>query len=105
LEQLVTINIFGKPYTFKSEADRYCAEAAADFLANEVKKIENQLNGETIEPQRFAILISAALNIAHEFHELKERYAELVDQLQDRTARLGQKLDDSLQSAQSTASN
>ena len=99
LEQLVTINIFGKPYTFKSEAETPCAEAAANYFANEVQKIENQHDGEALEPHRIAILISAALNIAHAFHELKADNAELVSQLQERTVMLGQKLDECLKSA------
>jgi cell division protein ZapA (FtsZ GTPase activity inhibitor) len=45
LEQLVTIELFGKPYTFKAKSEVKKAKEVADLLAKEVSRVESQKSG------------------------------------------------------------
>ena len=81
MEQLITITLFGKPYNFKVESDAAKAQEVADFLVQEVTKVETQQPNKTSEIAKLAILISAALNIASEHIQLKKNHAELLRNL------------------------
>ena len=93
MEKLVTITLFGKPYTFKVESDILKAQEVADFLVQEVTKVESQQSNKTSEIAKLAILISAALNIANEHIELKKNYTDLLRNISERSASLIRVLD------------
>ena len=78
MDQLVTINIFGQPFSFTSETDTGQARIVASRLESEIARIEELQSGIKSEKAKFAVLISAALNIANENFELKSNYAELL---------------------------
>ena len=78
MEQLVTIELFGQPYTFKTESEINQAKAVADFLVEEVSKVENRQSSQSSNITQIAILILAALNIANEHFELKRNHSELL---------------------------
>jgi len=88
LEQLVTIKLFGRPYTFKAESEAAKAKEVADFLVNEVAKVEGRHNNKTSDIAKLAILISAALNIASEHIELKKNHSALLRDISERSAKL-----------------
>ena len=94
MEQLITIELFGRPYTFKAESELSEAEKAADLLVKEVAKIEVQLSSKSsaIIPEQ-TILILAALNIAGENYKLKKKYSDLAQEMAERSASLIQTLD------------
>jgi len=92
LEQFVTIELFGRSYTFKTESELSEAREAADFLVKEVAKIEVQLSEKSLVPEQ-TILILAALNIAGENHKLKKKYSDMVQEITERSASLIHKLD------------
>jgi cell division protein ZapA len=93
LDQLVTINIFGQPFSFTSETDTEQAEAIAGQLESEIARIEEQQSGVKSEKAKIAILISAALNIANENFELKYNYSELLHNVEIKSKRLLQLLE------------
>ena len=88
MEQLVTIELFGQPYTFKSESEIIEAKEVAESLAKEVAKVETQQSGKASDITKLVILISAALNIANENFELKRNYSNLLQELSERSASL-----------------
>jgi cell division protein ZapA len=88
LDQLVTINIFGQPFSFTSETDTKQAQVVAGHLESEIARIEEQQSGVTSEKAKIAILISAALNIANENFELKSNYSELLQNVEIQSKRL-----------------
>lgn len=100
MEQFVTIEIFGHPFTFKSDADKPTAQAVADFLVNEVDRVETELSKETPHVTRQAILVMTALNIASENFELKRSHMRLVQNLQQRSAHLIRTLDKAVNPAE-----
>ena len=86
MEQLVTIELFGQPYTFKAESEIIEAKEVAESLVKEVALVETQQSGKASDITKLAILISAALNIANKNFELKRNYSELLQKLSERSA-------------------
>ncbi len=93
MEQLVTINIFGQAYTFKSESDVTSAKEVADYLEKEVAKVESQQNVESTSVSNLAILLGAALNIANDHIELRRIHSDFQKGISDRSSALIEKLD------------
>lgn len=84
----MTIELFGHPFTFKAEKDVSKAKEVADFLVQEVNKVENQLSDKSTAINKQAILILAALNIANEYFRCKEGHTDLLEIVSDRTSSL-----------------
>ncbi len=84
MEQLVTIELFGQSYTFKTDSEVFKAEEVADFLVKEVKKVESQHSDKTLDVTKFTILILAALNIANENFEIKRNDSEFINVISQR---------------------
>ena len=97
MEQFITITLFDKPYTFKVESDILKAQEVADFLVQEVTKVESQQTNKSSEITRLVILISAALNIANEHIELKKYHTDLLKSISERSASLLRVIDSHLQ--------
>jgi hypothetical protein len=45
LEHIVTIELFGQPYTFKADTEMVKANQIAELLLHEVQKVEDQQAG------------------------------------------------------------
>jgi cell division protein ZapA (FtsZ GTPase activity inhibitor) len=97
LEQLVTIELFGQPYTFKTESEINQAKAVADYLVKEVSKVENRQSSQSPNINQVAILVLAALNIANEHFELKKNHSELLRTISDQSRSLIDQLNEILQ--------
>ena len=97
MQQLVTIELFGQPYTFKAESEATNAEEIADFLVREVAKIEAQHSGKKADMTKLTILILAALNIANENYELKANYSDFLRDISERSKNLICVLDTGMQ--------
>ena len=93
MEQLITIELFGQPYKFKSASDTGNAQEVADVLVKEVSRIQDQQSKETPGITQIAILILAALNIANENIELKKSYSTLLETVSRRSETLKRLLD------------
>lgn len=96
MEQLVTIDLFGQSYTFKTDSEFFKAEEVADFLVKEVKKIESQHSVKTLDITKFTILILAALNIANENFEIKRNDSEFLNNISQRLNRIICTLDENI---------
>ncbi|MDM8521985.1 cell division protein ZapA [Desulfococcaceae bacterium HSG8] len=88
MEQFVTIELFGQPYTFKAEAEASEAKEVADFLVREVDKLEIRLSGKSPTITKQTILILAALNIASEHYNLKKEHSDLLRVISERSKNL-----------------
>ena len=93
MEHLITIELFGQPYKFKSAAETKNAQEVADVLVKEVGRIQEQQSRETPGITQIAILILAALNIANENMELKKNYSTLQETVSSRSENLKRLLD------------
>ena len=97
MEQLVTIELFGKPYTFKAKSEVKKAKDVADFLAKEVSRVESQQSGESSTASDLTTLLLAALNIAYQNMELEDNYSKFMQDIAERSAKLIRKMDDCVQ--------
>ena len=97
MEQIVTIELFGQPHTFKADSDVTKAKEVADILVKEVARLESQQIDPSSNISRQKILILAALNIANENVELKKNHSKLLQDVAQRTMKLIGTLDDSVQ--------
>ena len=93
MEQLVTIELFGQNYTFKTESDAVEAQKVVDLLTQEVTKVETEQSSQSLDMSKFAILVGAALNITNDNVELKRNYSELQQHLTKKSANLIHVLD------------
>ncbi len=93
MEQLITIELFGQPYKFKSAPETENAQKVADVLVKEVGRIQDQQSEEAPGITQIAILILAALNIANENMDLKKNYSTLQETVSRRSDTLKRLLD------------
>ncbi|MEX1330449.1 MAG: cell division protein ZapA [Desulfobacterales bacterium] len=97
MEQIVTIELFGQPHTFKADSDVTKAKEVADLLAEAVARVESQQSDSLSNISRQKILILAALNIANEHMELKRNHSKLLHDVAQMTTNLIGRLNDSMQ--------
>ena len=97
MEQLVTIELFGKPYTFKAKSEVKKAKEVADVLAKEVSRIESEQSGESSTASDLTTLMMAALNIAHQNMELENNIDQMKQDIAERSAELIRKIDEYVQ--------
>ncbi len=93
MEQLITIELFGHPYKFKSAPETENAQEVADVLVKEVGRIQDQQSKEAPGITQIAILILDALNIVNENMELKKNYSTLQETVSRRSDTLKRLLD------------
>ncbi len=96
MEQLVTIDLFGQSYTFKTDSEVSKAEEVADFLVKEVEKVESQHSLKTLDVTKVTILILAALNIANENFEIKRNNPEFLNDISQRLNRIIRTLNENI---------
>lgn len=88
MDQLLTIDILGQPFTFKTDSDVMESRAVADFVAKTVRKIHSQCAQDVPTTDKRAVLILAALNITSEYFDLKKRHKELLQVINQRSVHL-----------------
>lgn len=96
VEQLLTIELFGQPYTFKADEDFDRAKEIADLIVKEVERVEIALGVPSSGVKKVAVLLLATLNIAYENHELKKKQASLCQTVSTRLKNLLDLLGDRL---------
>jgi hypothetical protein len=94
VKKLITIELFGQSYRFESHYEAERAEAVRDLLVNEVEKMETHHASQSPSHSvsKFALLISAALNIANENIELKDHGAAFCREIRLRSESILEKL-------------
>jgi cell division protein ZapA (FtsZ GTPase activity inhibitor) len=96
VENLITIELFGQTYTFKTESEVAFAEAVADSLVKEVARIQDSESIQSSELTKLTVMILAALNFAKENNELKSKHAEFLRKVAERSNHLLSRLDEDL---------
>lgn len=96
MDQLLTIEVLGQPFTFKTDSDKTDAKAVADYVVQAVNSIHAQGNQKAQLLDKRAILILAALNIANDYFNLHKKYQQLLQDIDHRSANLIQVLETQL---------
>lgn len=98
MDQFVTIELFGQPYTFKADTEAAKAREVADFLVGEINRIQDQQAAQIPHISKLTILIITALNMAHQILQLRKDAGEIVDHLSNRCDELNRLIDEGLTS-------
>lgn len=85
---MLTIEILGQPFTFQTDTDVADARTVADFVVKSVDQAKSQCINNTPTPDKRAILILTALNISNELFDLKRKYQQLLQDIDQRSAHL-----------------
>lgn len=91
--KIVSIEVFGQTFDFQADSDPERAKKVADWIMEEVAKVEKQHQGQSQPVSQLAIMISAALNIAYDSIEMKSNENRVLQEISGRSSRLSQKLD------------
>ena len=89
VNRIVRIELFGQAYEFKAEAKGIHAEKIADYVVQEVERAQSSAN----VPGKLETLILAALNIANNYFEMKERRDNLSRDIDQRCRTLIENID------------
>jgi cell division protein ZapA (FtsZ GTPase activity inhibitor) len=92
VNHLHTITLFGRSYTFEADTPSDQAEEVMNHLAEELRQIETAASGKPVPKNETALLLSAALNIANAYVELKTSHAALTEELSRRIQGLTERL-------------
>jgi hypothetical protein len=93
LEDYITFSLYGQTYNFKFESDTLSGAEVADILLSEINNVESQ-SKNSVQTNKFIVLILAALNITLEKIEMKNNYLKKIDKFCYRSDKLIQKLDE-----------
>ncbi len=88
MNQTLTIDVLGKQFTFTTDSDVAEAQAIANYMVESVDKASQQCTQKTLTPDKWAILILAALNITNDYFELKKKHQQLLHDINQRSAHL-----------------
>ncbi len=93
MDQVLTLEILGQPFTFKADVDDADAKAVADYVIESVDRASSQCAQRAASPDKRAILILTALNITNEYFDLKKRHQRLLQDINQRSDDLLQTLE------------
>ncbi|TYT74608.1 cell division protein ZapA [Desulfobotulus mexicanus] len=85
MDTIVTIHMFGEVYKFKAEAGVADAKEVADFLMEELGRVEKDLGPQAKTVTKTAKLLLATMNIANSYYNLKRQHMETVSELTQRS--------------------
>jgi cell division protein ZapA len=88
LDQLITIEVLGQSFSFKTDSDVSVAKAVADYVTQTVNQIKSQCAQTAPTMDKRAILILTALQIASEYSDLKEKHQALLRDINQRSENL-----------------
>lgn len=84
MKKVVDVEIMGQKFSVKSDADESYIRAVADYVDEKLQELL-----KTARPTgQFNAAILAALNIADEYHQLKEKHETVLNRLNHLTRRL-----------------
>ena len=86
MEQFITIELFGEQFKFKCDSDVSNVDKVAEFLVEELTKVEHENVNKTLKTQKFTQLLIATLNISNKYFELKLDYEKLQKHVSERSA-------------------
>ena len=95
--ELITIELFGYPFTFQADSNIARAKEIAEYLAKEVSNLEKEISSKSSHVDQKAILILAALNITGKYFEYRQKHDDLLHQMALRSKDLLNQLDAGLE--------
>lgn len=86
MDQTVTLQIFGRKFTFQAESGVPDAKKVATLFEEAVRKVQSQFAGKAVNVDRETILVLTGLNIASEQFKLEEHYRQVFNRMTEKSA-------------------
>lgn len=96
LDDIITIDLFGEQFRFKADTGKFDPHEVAEFLKEEIVKAAEKFPGKSYEVNKYAVLLSASLNITAEYFDLKKTYSSLCKGISERSESLISEIDKNL---------
>ncbi len=97
-DNLVKVDIYGKEYTVKGNADKAYIESVAEYVDSKMKEVDANVPFES--SLRVAIL--AAMNITDELFSQRSDKTVESDELEERAKALAEQLEETLEGSDNT---
>ena len=81
MERILSIELFGQEYKFKTEINEIDAKKAIDLLLEQVNRTEKQQSVKTNHINKLSIIIIVALNMANKNIELQKKNSVLLNNI------------------------
>jgi cell division protein ZapA (FtsZ GTPase activity inhibitor) len=86
LEQTITLQIFGRKFTFQTESGLPDAQKVAARFEEAVQKVQSQFDGKPVNVDRETILVLTGLNIASEHFKREEHFNQILARMTKKSA-------------------
>jgi cell division protein ZapA (FtsZ GTPase activity inhibitor) len=96
LDEIIKIDLFGEEFRFKPDEQVKNPEKIAQRLTEYIQEAEGMVQNKNSGRNRIAILLLAAMNLSRDFHELKQQYSELENDVVKKISVLMNKIDKGL---------
>lgn len=93
MERILTLELFGEQHKFQADADDTNAEAIVHYLEQKVEDAGRKMASPGRDVNKFAQLLLAAMNISHEYFEMKGKYDRMLRSVEKRSEDLVSKID------------
>lgn len=93
--QSIRVVIYDQEYFMRGDLNEQYIQKLAQYLDTKMRSIAERTR--TVDTLRVAML--AALNVADEFHQLKARYEEVMEQLDQKVGACSEALDKILEAS------
>ena len=81
MEQTVTLQIFGRKFTFQTDSGVPDAKKVAARFEDAVQMVQSQFDGKPVNVDRETILVLTGLNMASEQFKCEERYLQFYNRV------------------------
>ena len=93
MEHTVTLQIFGRKFTFQTESGMPDAKKVAARFEDAVQQVQSQFDGRPVNVDRETILVLTGLNIASEHFKSEARYHQIFERMTKKSAVVLNELD------------
>ena len=86
MNNTVTLDIFGRKFTFHADPNDQDASTVAKSFEAAVRKVEKQFENKKANVDKEALLVLTGLNLASEKFKTEKRYRELINRMSEKSA-------------------
>ena len=94
MDEIVKIELFGEEFKFKPDKDQtYDPVKIAAHVKEYIDDAESLFQNKTSSKNRMAILLLAAMNLSKDYHDLRLKYSDLEEDIENRVSSLLEKIE------------
>lgn len=94
MDEIVKIELFGEEFKFKPDKDQiHDPVKIAAHVKEYIDEAESLFQNRTSSKNRMAILLLAAMNLSKDYHDLRLKYSDFEEDIENRVSSLLEKID------------